>query len=73
MGPEHRVIATAAAPAGEDEKQLEAARQAFPGWDFHQVFGGWEAVPAGTPVVRSMFLESLVERLRADTVPRDVS
>lgn len=44
---------------------LDQALKEFPDWDFHQVFGGWEAVPAGTPVIRSIDLEGVVEKLRA--------
>lgn len=55
---------SAAQMSAEDDRQLKAARAEFPGWDFHQVFGGWEAVPAGTPVIRGMFLDKVTERLR---------
>lgn len=47
------------------ERWLAAAREAFPDWDFHAVFGGWEAVPKGTPVVRSVDLDGLVAKLRS--------
>jgi hypothetical protein len=55
---------TAAQHDAEDKRLLEAARQEFPGWDFHPVLSGWEAVPAGTPVVRSVDLEGVIEKLR---------
>jgi hypothetical protein len=56
-------------PAAEAEREeqngrlLRKAREEFPEWDFHEVFGGWEAVPDSTPVVRAMDLGSLMEKL----------
>jgi hypothetical protein len=47
-----------------EQSRLRAAEQAFPDWDFHQVFGGWEAVPKGSPVIRGMDLDSVVAKLR---------
>lgn len=44
---------------------LDALREAFPAWDIHRVFGGYEAVPAGTPVIRGVYLESMAEKLAA--------
>jgi hypothetical protein len=52
------------AAAREADRYVDAAREEFPGWDFHEVFGGWEAVPAGTPVIRAMFIDALLEKLR---------
>jgi hypothetical protein len=57
-------IMTAAERERRTEMYLRAAREAFPGWDFHEVFGGWEAVPAGTTVVRSEDLDGIVSKLR---------
>ena len=34
-----------------------------PGWEIHRVFGGYEAVPAGTAVIRSAYLSSIAEKL----------
>ena len=34
-----------------------------PGWEIHRVFGGYEAVPTGTAIIRSAFLSSLAEKL----------
>lgn len=48
---------------------LEAARQRWPGWQIDEVFGGFEAVRAGEPVFRGMFLSSLEEQL-ADREPQ---
>lgn len=62
MGPYE--IQTAAQADAENERWLAAAKEAFPGWDFHKVFGGWEAVPTGTPVIRSMDLDGIITRLR---------
>jgi hypothetical protein len=64
MGPDPYVTQTAAQVQVDNEKALAAAREEFPGWDFHQVFGGWEAVPGQTPVIRGMYLETLLDRLR---------
>jgi hypothetical protein len=47
------------------EAALKALRERYPDWDIHQVFGGWEAVPAGTGVIRAIWLESLEEKLAA--------
>jgi hypothetical protein len=52
---------------------LIAARDAFPEWDLHEVLGGYIAVPAGTPVVRGMFVASIVEKLRARQGPASES
>jgi hypothetical protein len=35
-----------------------------PGWDLHQIFGGYLAVPAGTPVVLGSDVESVVTKIR---------
>ena len=43
--------------------QLAGLAEQFPGWDVREVFGGWEAVPEGTPVVRSSTLDGLAEKL----------
>lgn len=48
----------------EDDRRLTAAREEFPDWDFHTVFGGVEAVPRGTPVIRGIDLDSVAEKLR---------
>lgn len=46
-----------------EEARLAAAEKEFGDWDFHPVLGGWLAVPAGTPVIRGMFLETVMEKL----------
>lgn len=48
----------------DEDAKLAAAREAFPGWDFRETFGGWLAVPSGTPVVRAMDLDGIVAKLR---------
>jgi hypothetical protein len=55
---------TAAQRDAENARLLEAARQEFPGWDFREVFGGWLAVREGTPVVMSLDLDGIAEKLR---------
>ena len=59
MGPTGDQIAYA---RGEDGR-LEAAQEAFPDWDITAVFGGFLAVPKGTPVLQAMFLEGIVEKI----------
>lgn len=47
------------------DHSLRAAREEFPDWDIHEVLGGYIAVPAGTPVIRGMFVATIIEKLRA--------
>jgi hypothetical protein len=47
-----------------DEPQLEAARAEFPGWEIERAWHGYTARPKGTPVIESMFLSGLVDKLR---------
>lgn len=49
----------------ETDRELEAVRQAHPGWDFHEVLGGYVTVPVGTPLINGMFVSSVVEKLQA--------
>jgi len=63
-GPHRRGIVTAQQRDAENERGLAAARGEFPGWDFRKVFGGWEAVPAGTPVIPGITLDSVLGKLR---------
>lgn len=46
------------------ERELAEARAEFPEWDIREVFGGWLAVPVGTPVIQGMYLDSIREKLR---------
>jgi hypothetical protein len=62
MGPHHS--RTAASVSAETDRSIAAAKNEFPQWDIHEVFGGFEAVPAGTPVIRAMFISVLLEKLR---------
>jgi hypothetical protein len=50
--------------ARDEDRRLEAAREAFPEWDMTAVFGGFLAVPKGTPVIQGMFLDVIVEKIR---------
>lgn len=59
-----QVKTTAAEVDANEARYLEAARDAFPHWDFLETFGGWEAVPAGTAVVRAETLDAVVMKLR---------
>lgn len=62
----HRPDTLSPTASGEaDDPQLEAARAAFPDWEITRQWHGYEAVPKGTPVHRSMFLDGLLEKLRA--------
>jgi hypothetical protein len=62
MGPDH--TRTAASVDAETGRRIAAAGEEFPDWDIREVFGGFEAVPAGTPVIRAMFIDVLIEKLR---------
>jgi hypothetical protein len=53
-----------------DAPELEAARAAFPEWDITRNWYGYQAVPRGTTVIQSMFLGSLLEKLRDRPTPR---
>ena len=47
-----------------DEARLQSARDAFAGkWDIVEVFGGYLAVPDGTPVVQATTLGGLTAKL----------
>lgn len=63
----------AAAAARPDDGSLEAARDEFREWDFHEVPYGFLAVPAGTPVVRASTLGGLSGKLRRLSEPEDPS
>jgi hypothetical protein len=49
---------------GEGDGRLKAAREAFPEWDIYPVFGGYLAVPKGTPVIQSIDTDGIVEKIR---------
>jgi hypothetical protein len=46
-----------------DEQLLAYIAARHPGWDVHRIFGGWEAVPRKTRVIRGVYLDSIAERL----------
>ena len=62
MGPGGFITATQR--DADNERWLAAAKEAFPGWDFHQVMTGWMAVPAGATVIQALTLDGIVEKLR---------
>lgn len=68
MGPDRDVNRGAAsmdAMLAADEASLLAARDAFAGrWDIIEVFGGYLAVPDGTPIVQSTTIGGLTAKLR---------
>ena len=46
------------------DRQLAAARAAFPEWDIIESMGGLAAVPKGTEMVSGITLDGLVKKLR---------
>jgi hypothetical protein len=56
---------TAAQRSAQEDRLLQTARETFPDWTIVQVFGGWLAVPEGTPLVQSVDLEGVLEKLRS--------
>lgn len=49
---------------GTDADVAELAAK-YPGWDIYPVFGGWQATPAGTPVIQSIDLGGIDEKITA--------
>jgi hypothetical protein len=47
-----------------EEARLRAAREAFPGWQIRETFGGYLAFPAESTVVQAIDLDTLVRKLR---------
>lgn len=47
--------------------ELAAAREQVPGWDIHETFGGYLAVPHGTPVMQAMYLDTLIEKIKGES------
>lgn len=52
------------APLDQDDRPLQAAREAFPEWDIYTVFGGYLAVPKGATVIQAMYVDGIVEKIR---------
>lgn len=50
--------------SAEERRELERLRAEFPTYSIDKIFGGWQAVPRGTVVLRGMYLETIAERLR---------
>jgi hypothetical protein len=46
-----------------EDTEIARIEERFPDWEIHRVFGGWEAVPRGTEVIRAVSLGSLAEKL----------
>ena len=59
------------AEALADIAYMEAIRKEFKDWDVVEVFGGFLAVPAGTPVVRASTPGGLAGKLRRRAEPED--
>lgn len=59
-------------PEQPPEPTVDEVRRRHPGWDVIEVFGGFEAVPEGTTVVRAMWLSILDAKLGSEIAcPRD--
>jgi hypothetical protein len=64
MGPDSQPESIPAPPLrGDAEPSLEEVRRRHPGYDVLRVFGGFEAVPKGTPVIRAAWLSSMDQKL----------
>jgi hypothetical protein len=63
MGPSTSVQQITATDEWHD-RQLAAAREAFPDWAILEALGGFIAIPSGTTAVRGITLDSLVKNLR---------
>lgn len=61
---DHQRIMTATQLREHEQRQLAAAKEAFPNWEFYRIFGGWIAVPKGAMVIQGMDIDSVVEKLR---------
>jgi hypothetical protein len=48
--------------------EIERLKDRFPEWDFHELFGNFFAVPAGTPLLPSSELDDLKEKVIADNI-----
>ena len=48
----------------EGDKRLQKIRETFPEWDVFQVFGGYLAVPKDIPVVQSIDVDGVAEKIR---------
>jgi len=46
-----------------DDELLALIAERWPDWEISRVFGGWEALPRGTEVIRAAYLDSIAERL----------
>jgi hypothetical protein len=50
-----------------EDSRLAAAKEAYPGWDIRRVFGGYLAVPKDTPVIQSIDVDGIVEKIKRRT------
>jgi len=60
MGPAEGVPATADEVA---DRQLKSAQETFPDWEIRPLFGGYVAVPKGTPVITSVDVDGMVMKI----------
>ena len=64
MGPGYEGRMALSDDAPDTEAHLIAARKAFAGkWDIIEVFGGYLAVPDGTPIMQSTTIGGLTAKL----------
>lgn len=47
----------------EFDSALVRARESFPEYDFYRVVGGYVMVPAGTPVITGMSIDSVLAQM----------
>jgi|HubBroStandDraft_2_1064218.scaffolds.fasta_scaffold269479_4 hypothetical protein len=69
MGP-YGYAEDSAAREKAEARLLAAIAEEFPDVDIHGVFGGYEALPRGTEVIRAMTLDSMMGKLAARRAPR---
>ena len=62
MGP-YGYAEDSAAREKAEARLLAAIAEEFPDIDIHGVFGGYEALPRGTEVIRAMTLDSMMGKL----------
>lgn len=46
------------------DSELDGLQAEFPDWDITRIFGGFLAVPKGTPIVLATFTDTMAEKLK---------
>lgn len=49
--------------AADERLVAETMAEEFPGWEWSRTFGGYRAVPKGTPVVEAVSMRGLLGKL----------